>query len=412
MTKTLLITDIGELITLAPLVRERRYTSISKADLGSLSQAWLLIENTKVKAYGQGQAPRLPAGAESFSAQGALITPGLIDCHTHPLFAGDRTHEFAARLEGLSYQDIAKQGGGIKYTIEASSAASDDELLAKTRNHLKTLLRWGVTTLETKSGYGQTPEEEIRHLRLLQCLRAEGPQHLSITCLGLHDIPRNGPPLRDFVQAMTNQLLPVVAKEQLADWVDGFVENGYFSVEDARPFFEKAKSLGLRIRLHADEFQDSGAAKAAAEWGAASADHLQKASPAGIAAMAAAGTVAVLLPGTSFYTKLPYTQAAAFRQAACPIAVASDFNPGSCFLPNLPLAASMAALYAGLSPAEACVGVTWNAARALRLEDRKGALEVGFDADFVWHRHQTLAQWIADCGQTQPAKVFIAGKIA
>lgn len=405
----LLVHAIGELISCQPLAAAKRFTAIAERDLGRVQNAWLAIEAGRVLESGSGEPPARYRNWPALDAGGALVTPGLVDSHTHPIFGGDRTAEFAARLNGMSYQEIAARGGGIKSTIAATRAASDADLAASTRQRLDLFLSWGVTTLEAKSGYGQSVAEELRLLRILNKLAAEGPQTLSLTCLALHDVPRDCSSQEDFIRAMRDELLPQVATEKLADWVDAFVEEGYFSVAATRPLIERAQELGFGVRLHADEFAPSGAAEAAAAWGAASADHLQKASDTGISAMAQAGTVAVLLPGTSLYTRLSYTEARRFRERNCPIAVGSDFNPGSCYLPNLPMAASLAALYAGLSLAETLVAVTWNGARALRLEARKGALAPAYDADLIIHSCRTLEQWVADFGQNKPREVLIGG---
>jgi imidazolonepropionase len=408
----LLVHNIGNLITLEKLVSEQRHIKITAEDMTLKKNAWLAIESGKILGSGEGEVPSQYKSFPTFDAKQKMVTPGLVDSHTHPIFGGDRTHEFAARLDGKTYQDIAKAGGGIKYSIRTTREASTTDLYDRCHRLLKTFLRHGVTTVEAKTGYGQNAKEEIRCLEVLQDIRKKVPQTLSITCLGLHDIPADFPDKAGFVQHMTKELLPEVKKRNLADWVDAFVENGYFSVEDVKPYFEKAKELGLPIRLHADEFAPSGAAEAAALWGAASADHMQKASDAGIEALAKAGGVAVMLPATSFYTKIPYADASRFRDKNCPVAVASDFNPGSCYLSNLPFVASLAALYCGLSPYEAFVAVTLNAAKALKLEPSKGALSPGHDADFVIHDLNTLEQWIADFGQTDPLHVFCAGEPA
>jgi imidazolonepropionase len=406
----LLIRNCGQLVTLAPLAQDKRFTRIKADDLGTLNQGWLAISDGKIQDLGSGQVPERYERWPQLDARGALVTPGLIDCHTHPIFGGDRTHEFAQRLSGATYQEIAARGGGIKYSIRSTRAADDDLLLQKTLAQLWVFLRHGVTTVEAKTGYGQSVAEELRLLKILRKVGAASPQTVVVTCLALHDIPADVPDKSEFVKTMRDQLLPELARTGLADWVDAFVEDGYFSVADVESFAQKALSLGLKIRVHADEFNDSGAAFAAARWGAASADHVQAASDTGIRAMAEAGTVAVLLPGTSFYTKIAYAKASRYRDADCAIAVASDFNPGSCFIGNLPFAAGLAALYCGLSAAEALVAVTWNAARALRLENKKGALVKGYDADVVVHGVSSVEQWIAHFGQTKPKEVVIGGQ--
>lgn len=405
----MLIKNCGQLVTLAPLAQEKRHTQITKADLGIIEGAWVAVQHGKILDLGQNPVPEPFASWPSIDARGALVTPGFIDCHTHPVFGGDRTHEYALRLQGASYQDIAAKGGGIKYSIQKTRAATSHQLLQRCLSQLWTFIRHGVTTVEVKSGYGQSVEEELRLLMVLRTAAKASPQSVVVTCLALHDGPALIQDKQAFIHKMTEELLPQLAETGLADWVDAFVEDGYFSVAEVEGFIRKAKVLGLPIRVHADEFQDSGAAFAAARWGAASADHLQQASDSGIKAMAEAGTVAVLLPGTSFYTKIPYAKAARFRDANCVIAVASDFNPGSCAIGNLPFAACLGALYCGLTAAEGLVAVTWNAARALRLEHRKGALVPGFDADILVHRLETVDQWIANFGQAQPKEVMIGG---
>jgi len=405
----LLVHNIGSLLTLETLVAEARHIALKPQDLSILKNAWLAVEDGKVVGSGEGSIPAAFQNFPKLDAKQKMVTPGLVDCHTHPVFGGDRAHEFAARLEGKSYQDIAKAGGGIKYSIKTTRETSSAELLDRCVGLLKTFLKHGVTTVEAKTGYGQNAKEEIRCLEVLQEAAKIVPQTLSVTCLGLHDVPVDFPDKADYIRHITEDLLPVVKERKLAQWVDAFVENGYFSVEDVAPYFAKAKSLGLSIRCHADEFAPSGAAEAAARWDAASADHMQKASDAGIEALAQSGAVAVMLPATSFYTKIAYADASRFRNKGCPVAVASDFNPGSCYLSNLPFVASLSALYCGMSPTEALVAVTWNAAKALRLEKSKGALSRGFDADFVIHGHSTLEQWIADFGQTAPLGVYCRG---
>ena len=406
-----LVYNIGSLLTLDKLVQERRHVRIQAEDLSQLEDAWLAIDEGKVQAFGTGGIPEEFETYERINAEGRLVTPGLVDCHTHPVFGGDRTHEFASRLTGKTYQEIAAAGGGIKYSVKATRETFSSEILERCLEILGVFLRNGVTTVEAKTGYGQNAKEEIRCLEILQEAKKQTPQKLSITCLGLHDQPNEFASKDEYIKQMTEVLLPEVARRQLADWVDAFVEKGYFSVDDVKPYFDKARELGLPVRMHADEFQESGAAEAAALWNAASADHMQKASDEGIAALAKAGGVAVMLPGTSFYTKIPYADAKRFRDRDCAMAIASDFNPGSCYLSNLPFVASLAALYCGLSPCEALVGVSWNGAKALRLENSKGALAVGYDADFVIHRLRTLEQWIADFGQTAPREVYCQGTL-
>lgn len=401
--------NIRTLITNAPLAGQKRCNALTAADLGPVDEAWLAID-TKVCAYGQGRPPEKYSGFQAVDCHGGLLLPGLIDCHTHPVFAGNRTSEFSLRLGGATYQEIAAKGGGIKSTVNATRQATTETLVRLTQARLQSFLSWGVTGVEVKSGYGLGVQEELKLLRVLQECKRHTPQALSVTLLALHAMPPGESDIGRYVATCTDQLLPLVVQEKLADSVDAFVENGYFSVADTKPYFSRARDLGLSLRLHADEFADSGAALWAAELGAKSADHLQHASPAGISAMAAAGVVAVLLPGTSLYTKIPYTSGKPFLAAGCAVALATDFNPGSSVFNNLNFIASLAALHCGLNAPQALAGVTYVPAHALGWAANKGHLSPGADADCALFPHQSVDEWIADFGRTPPSSVWICGK--
>lgn len=406
-----LVANIGSLVTLEPLARAGRFTGIGPGDLGQLDGAWLAVEHGKVLALGTGTPPEQYKMYDRVDAGGGLVMPGLVDSHTHALYAGSRAGEFAARLGGATYQEIAAQGGGIQSTRAATRRATDRELETLLDERLSRLLALGITTVEVKTGYGLSVPEELRQLRLLKAYKSRAKQHLEITCLALHAASPEHASLKAYVQACVRELLPVVAAEGLAQWVDAFVESGYFSVDDVEPYAAKARELGLGVRLHADEFSDAGAAAAAADWGAASADHLQFASDRGVKRMAERGVVATLLPGTSLYTRLPFTSGRRFADAGVPVAVATDFNPGSCRLDNLAMLAAVAAVQAGLTPAEAIAAVTWVAAKALGLHSSKGALAPGFDADFLVYDLTHPNEWLADFGRTPPRAVFIRGAL-
>ena len=408
--QSLFVKNIGQLVTFAPLIQNKRLHSITEADLGILTEAWILIENGMISQIGSGPPPQLPKQVTHMDAQQRLILPGLIDSHTHPVFAGSRAKEFVQRLAGVSYQQIAENGGGINATVKATRQATDKELSEKLQNQFQRWLKLGVTTLEAKSGYGLSAQEELRHLRILQQQKQKTKQHITTTCLALHALPP-GTDKQTFINEMTETLLPQVATNKLADWVDAFIETGYFSAADCQPYFRKAKELGLGIRIHADEFSDAEAATTAAQYSAASADHLQFSSTSGLRAMAQKNVVATLLPGTSLYTKLNFTQAQALREAGCAIAVATDFNPGSCLLDNLANIATMAAIHCGLNHAEALAAVTLVAAASLRLQNKKGALAPGFDADFCMYELNSPADWLADAGKTLPQAVWIQGEL-
>jgi imidazolonepropionase len=332
------------------------------------------------------------------SLDGALVTPGLIDCHTHLVFGSDRAHEFDLRLNGASYEEIARAGGGIVFSVNATRAASEDQLFAQSLSRAQALLADGVTTLEIKSGYGLDLDSERRMLRVARRLGRELGISVRTSFLGLHALPPEFKDRRaDYVALVCDEMLPALAAEGLVDAVDAFCESIGFSREETRRLFERAKQLGLPVKLHAEQLSDLDGAALVAEYDGLSADHLEYLSESGIQAMASAGTVAVLLPG-AFYalreTKLP--PVALLRESAVPMAIATDCNPGTSPLLSLRLAAGMACTLFRLTPEEALRGVTVNAARALGLHDR-GTLALGQRADLVaWNARQPaeLCYWI------------------
>jgi len=317
---------------------------------------------------------------------GRWLTPGLIDCHTHLVYGGDRAREFEQRLEGASYEEIARAGGGIVSTVSATRAADEDTLYASAERRLRTLMTEGVTTIEIKSGYGLDLDNELKQLRVARRLGETLPVEVKTTFLGAHTLP---PEFKDRAEdyiAAVVAMMPQVAASGLADAVDAFCEKIAFSPEQTARVFEAARAQGLPVKLHADQLSDLGGAALAARFQALSADHLEYTSEAGISAMAQAGTVAVLLPG-AFYalreTKLPPVEG--FRRAGVPIALATDSNPGSAPVTSLLLMLSMACTLFRLTPEEALLGITRHGAKALGLAVSHGTLEVGKAADFaVW----------------------------
>jgi len=353
---------------------------------GLLHDAALAIKDGRIAWIGA-RHDALPAAREH-DCGGAWLTPGLIDCHTHIVHGGNRSDEWEARLNGASYEDIARQGGGIMATVRATRALDIDALVAASLPRVKALLAEGVTTLEIKSGYGLAPDAEERMLRAARRIGELLPVRVVTTFLGAHALPPEftGRP-DDYISDVCDVMLPALAEQGLVDAVDAFCERiGFTNVQTAR-VFEKAGVLGLPVKLHAEQLSDQGGAALVARHGGLSADHLEHLSEEGIAAMAQAGTVAVLLPGAYYYlreTTMP--PIAALRAAGVPMAVATDCNPGTSPLTSLLLALNMACTLWRLTPQEALLGVTAHAARALGLQDEIGTLTVGKRADLaLWN---------------------------
>jgi imidazolonepropionase len=345
---------------------------------------------------------------------GAWVTPGLIDCHTHLVFAGTRAAEFEQRLEGATYEEIARAGGGIASTVKATRAASLEELVEESRPRLRALMAGGVTTLEIKSGYGLDIETELKMLRAAKALEESEPVRIERTLLALHALPGEFAERRDeFVRLATESMLPAAADLGLASAVDAYCEGIGFSRDEVRALFEAARDHGLAIKLHAEQLSNLGGAALAADYGALSADHVEHLDEEGVAAMARAGTVAVLLPG-AFYalreTKRPPVEL--LRRYGVAMAVASDCNPGTSPVLSPSLMMSMACTLFGLTPEEALGGMTRAGAQALGLQDEAGTISAGKAADLcVWRigRPAELCYWI---GMPGPERRIVAGEDA
>ncbi|ESY28961.1 MULTISPECIES: imidazolonepropionase [unclassified Mesorhizobium] len=329
----------------------------------------------------------LAQGGETTDCEGRWITPGLIDCHTHLIHAGNRANEFEMRLAGASYEEVARAGGGIVSSVKSLRAASEDELVEQTLPRLDALMAEGVTTVEVKSGYGLDLENEQKSLRAARQLDKQRPVTVRTTFLGAHALPPEAKGDKDaFVDLVANTILPAIAAGGLADAVDGFCEGIAFSPEQIARVFDKAKALGLPVKLHADQLSNLHGAELAARYGALSADHLEYTDEAGAAAMAKAGTVATILPGAYYFireTRKP--PIGLFRQHGVKMAVATDNNPGTSPLTSLLLTMNMAATLFGLTVEECLAGTTREAARALGLLGQTGTLEAGKSADLaIW----------------------------
>ncbi len=365
------LTNIGQLAT---------YNSDTK-NIETQSAVEILINGDKIINI----ASSVGKADEVIDCHQKLVTPGFVDPHTHPVFFDGRDEEYALRLSGASYQEIAEKGGGIRSSIAGVRNASEDELVERVTKRMHRFLRLGTTTIEAKSGYGLDTESELKSLRVLDRVNREHLIDIVPTFLGAHAIPPEFGDNHDgYVDLLCDEMLPAVAEQGIAKYCDVFCENGYFTVEQSRRILETAKAHGLIPRLHADEFEDSGAAELSAEVGAVSADHLMAVSDAGIRALKDGGVTATLLPGTTFFLgKQSYAPAKKLMESGIQIALATDFNPGSSHLQSMPFMISLACLYLEMSVEAAFIAATWQSAVTLGTEHEAGSIEVGKKADLI-----------------------------
>jgi imidazolonepropionase len=355
---------------------------------------------------------RLVPGCEVVDAEGAAVIPGFVDPHTHAVFAQPRAFEFGRRLCGESYVSIAQSGGGIRASVRDFRTMDEAELVRRTRQRLTSALRYGTTTIEIKSGYGLSLADELKALRVVRQMAQESDMPRCVaTCLAAHEIPDEARNDRQaYLRAVCDEILPAVAREGLAERVDVFCEPHVFSVDESRSVLQRGRELGLRGCVHADELEPSGGAELAAQLGADSADHLGRISPAGIAALAASDTVAVLLPGTIFSLGLDsFAPARTMIEAGVAVALATDFNPGSCHCESMPLILAIACTRMRLHPHEALAMATRNAACALG-RPRLGRLESGAAADFVLLRSSSIDELCQHLGLDEIDAVYKGGR--
>lgn len=386
----------------------------AQGDIHPIADAALVWEGENVRWVGpRRELPAEFAAAERLDAGGRLVIPGLVDCHTHLAFGGWRAEEFEQRILGRSYLEIAAAGGGITRTVRLTRAASEAELLERSAGFLHEMVSLGVTTAECKSGYGLDREQELRLLRVYRALAETQPVRLVPTFLGAHVVP---PEYRDdragYLALLADDLLPAIARERLAAFCDVFVERSAFTVAEARRLLRAAQAAGLGAKLHADQLSPGGGAELAAEVGAVSADHLECASEAGIAAMARAGVVAVSLPLASLYLGQTPAPARRWIAAGVAVAVATDFNPGSAPSYHLPFALTLACTLQRMTPAEALKGATSIAARAVGLGSRVGALEPGKAADFAIIDAPDVNLWLYHLRPNACLLTVVGGSIA
>ena len=361
-------------------------------DLAPIEDGAIVFDEKKIIWVGKTEAlPKIYKSLKIIDLQNKrAIMPGFIDSHTHLIFGGSRAQEFARRCAGASYQEIAKEGGGILTTVKGTREASVDTLFKLGLKRALIAYRFGVRTMECKSGYGLDHQTEIKCLKVIQDLKIALPQMTFVsTYMGAHAIP-NDKKKSHYLDEMIQLTIPAVAKAKLAEFCDVFIDEGYYSNLDGARILKAAQKLGFKLKIHADELGNTESASLAVKLKAHSADHLLKVSEAGIRRLAKSNTVATLLPGTAFYLKEAYAPARKLLDAGARVAIATDFNPGSCYSLNLPLMLNLSALYLKMNVSEIFAAVTVNAAKALALETRKGAILPGFDSDFIVLPHESF----------------------
>lgn len=382
----LIVKNIGMLAT--PEGRTAR-RGAQQGEIKIRKDAYVVMEDGVIAEVGTG-APA-EADAQVIDAQGKLVTPGLVDAHTHLIFGGWRQNELGLKLHGATYLDILAMGGGILSTVNATRAATEEELTDKAREALDEMLSLGVTTVEAKSGYGLDLDNELKQLRAIRRLNEEHPVDLVATFLGAHAVPKEYKEDREaYIRLLTDEVIPAVAEAKLAEFCDVFCETGVFSAQESKTILEAGKKWGLIPKIHADEIDPIGGSELTKEVGAISAEHLIVCPPSGIDAMAKAGTVACLLPATSFYLGSTFAPARDMIRAGVAVAMASDFNPGSCPSLNLQFVMNLGCLRYKLTPEEVLTAVTLNGAAAIRRAETLGSLEPGKQGDLVIWNAQDL----------------------
>jgi len=406
---SLAVLHASQIVTLSGPKRSRFGPEMS--ELGIVRDGGMLIRNGMIESVGASDEIEKNFGdANIIDAGERVVMPGFVDAHTHLVFAGNRLGDFERRARGETYEQIAKAGGGIWSTVEKTRAASEADLLTQAKKHANWFLCCGTTTVEAKSGYGLTVEDELKILRVVRQLNEEVPLEIVPTFLGAHAVPREISP-GEYVELVIKEMLPRVAAEKLAEFCDVFCERGYFDIDRSRKILSAAKNIGLKLRGHVDQLTNSGGAKLMAELGATTADHLEQADEQGIAALKKANVQPVLLPGSVYALGARwYPRAREMIDTGLSVVLATDFNPGSSPTPSMPMILSLACTQMKMSPAEAITASTINAAYSLNRGNKIGSLEPGKLANFAMfdlEDYQELAYWF---GVPQTHSVYIEGE--
>ena len=384
MDANLIIKNAAQLVTCSGF---RAKHGSEMADLGVIENGAVVVEGGRIQAVGRSQELLQgmdTAGFEILDASGKAVLPGFVDSHTHFVFGGYRAEEYAWRLRGDSYMDIMQRGGGILSTVHATRTADAQDLVASGRRRLDSMLAFGVTTVEGKSGYGLDRETEIKQLEVMQILGGEHPVDIVPTFMGAHAVPLEYRGREeDYIDFMLDTVMPEIAGRRLAEFCDVFCEKNVFSICQSRRLLQKARQLGFKLKIHADEIAPLGGTELAAELGAVSADHLLQVSDRGLAELARKGVVATLLPGTAFSLKEPYARGREMIDRGCAVALASDFNPGSCFTESIPLIVALATLCMNIGTEEAITALTINGAAAVDRAETIGSIDPGKQADLI-----------------------------
>jgi imidazolonepropionase len=411
MTDTLAVVNCSQLLTLAGPRRPR--TGAELRELSIIEDGAMLVRKGRVERVGTRAEiePLIDDACEVFDAGRRIVAPGFVDAHAHPVFAGNRADEFEQRAAGATYREIAARGGGIRSTVRRTRAASEEELFAAALGREEWFLRTGTTTVEAKSGYGLTTEDELKMLRVVRGLNARGRLSYVPTFLGAHEVPdeyrgRSA----EYVELVVNEMLPRVGRESLAEFCDVFCEERVFTVEESRRVLSSARALGLGLRVHADQLTRGGGAALAAELNAKTADHLEHTDAEGINALKEAGVQPVLLPGSVYALgSARYPDARAMIDAGLAVVLATDFNPGSSPTPSMTMILSLASTHMRMTPAEALTAATVNAAYSLNRGDEAGTLEPGKRADFVAHDCEDYRELAYFFGVEHARAVFVGG---